>query len=670
MMQLTFARVGVVAGLLLTSVTRAATLSFVSPAPEAQFNAGTCIPLQATADPATASIRYYDGAALIGEAPAPSYRWMWTTASRGAHTIRAVADAAGGGASGSVSITVNDPTPPVDLAGDVDAYNVTFTNLGVNARDSMPLGNGDVTLNAWTYPNGDVGLLIGKMDAFSRTTDENLGWFALRKIGRVRIVLDPPLFKQAADAQRFRQTLVMSDATIRFTGTGGSLKVWVDKNRPVIHAEYAGTTAVVMSVRNDPWRTAKVALTHYADIVLPGLTNQVAWCYHDPRTSVAYRTVHEGTLVESGLAGADLMPKYTTVAFGALIEGGGFSRVDDKTLRSSRATSCRADINILRDSKQGDATPAKWLSLIRTQTEENRGVNPAEAWSEHRRWWRDYWDRGSLRITSGTNHFDVTSQYLQQRFVNACQAGAVKELWRIPFNGGLFSVDFLDVDMGKGLGVNIQNTNTMMTADYRLWGAVDRSQNTRHVYGPMLMSGDYDLARAWYRWPAVMAKSWQKTVLDSSGRRDCFTSAGVAFWESLRPRQLVDRRSLAAGRIIPETVGLASGAFNWCVDTTDEYLPYMLDYYELTQDEDFLRNDLLPYAAGLFKFFDEFFPRDSQGKLLLWPCQQSEVYVRYPTTGFVPANPVSGVALLHTQLPRLLALANKAGADTNTVALW
>jgi len=48
----------------------------------------------------------------------------------------------------------------------------------------MPLGNGDITLNAWMTKDGDLHFYIGKTDAW----DDNA---RLLKVGKVRIHFEP-----------------------------------------------------------------------------------------------------------------------------------------------------------------------------------------------------------------------------------------------------------------------------------------------------------------------------------------------------------------------------------------------------------------------------------------------------------------------------------------------
>src|SRR5215469_9811693 len=73
------------------------------------------------------------------------------------------------------------------LASDVPAddrfvagNDVTWTSLGKDENDSMPIGNGDFAANVWTEQNGDIVLLLAKADAWTEMGK-------LVKLGRLRI---------------------------------------------------------------------------------------------------------------------------------------------------------------------------------------------------------------------------------------------------------------------------------------------------------------------------------------------------------------------------------------------------------------------------------------------------------------------------------------------------
>src|SRR5271155_1896440 len=104
---------------------------------------------------------------------------------------------------------------------------VTWTVLGTNENDSMPVGNGDVAANVWTEQNGDLVLLVAKDDAWTE-------WGQLAKPGRVRLQLSPNPF---AGTTNFTQTLHLEDERVEIKSGANTVQVWVDANHPVIHVE-------------------------------------------------------------------------------------------------------------------------------------------------------------------------------------------------------------------------------------------------------------------------------------------------------------------------------------------------------------------------------------------------------------------------------------------------
>ena len=79
----------------------------------------------------------------------------------------------------------------------------------------------------------------------------------------------------------------------------------------------------------------------------------------------------------------------------------------------------------------------------------------------------------------------------------------------------------------------------------------------------------------------------------------------------------------------------------------------LLDYYEFTGDDYFLRTTLLPIAENVTTFYDEHWQRDNSGKIRFAPAQALETYQVGVT------NPAPEIGGLRAVLPRLLALPSK-----------
>ncbi|SVD58993.1 uncharacterized protein METZ01_LOCUS411847, partial [marine metagenome] len=80
-----------------------------------------------------------------------------------------------------------------------------------------------------------------------------------------------------------------------------------------------------------------------------------------------------------------------------------------------------------------------------------------------------------------------------------------------------------------------------------------------------------------------------------------------------------------------------------------ELLTQMLDYYAITQNDSFLCSTLLPIAEAVTTFYDQHYPRSSQGELRIEPAQALETY-------WDSVNPMPEIAGLRFVLPKLLVL--------------
>ncbi|MEI7902660.1 MAG: DUF5703 domain-containing protein, partial [bacterium] len=183
-------------------------------------------------------------------------------------------------------------------ADPLDSYNVVWTTPSENAHGSMPLGNGDVGINAWVEANGDLIFYVSKTDAW----DENAG---LCKIGRVRVKFDPPL----APKDGFRQELKLREGCIeiesRIQKSEFRMRLWVDAGQPVVRVEAEAAEPVSCRAEVEVWRLRErpldpaaeygygdgknplaqsYKLTVLPDVVVTSAQPQVVWYHRNTRS--------------------------------------------------------------------------------------------------------------------------------------------------------------------------------------------------------------------------------------------------------------------------------------------------------------------------------------------------------------------------------------------------
>ena len=105
----------------------------------------------------------------------------------------------------------------------LDRCNVTWTSPSHDSSGSMPLGNGDIGLNLWVEPDGDLLCYLSKTDAWCGTG-------RLLKLGRLRVSLDPNPFRAGLP---FRQTLRLREGEIEIVAgledQAVTLRIWVER---------------------------------------------------------------------------------------------------------------------------------------------------------------------------------------------------------------------------------------------------------------------------------------------------------------------------------------------------------------------------------------------------------------------------------------------------------
>lgn len=280
-------------------------------------------------------------------------------------------------------------------------YTVEWNSPSADSTGSMPLGNGDIGLNAWVEPNGDLVFLISKTDAW----DE---WQRLVKLGRVRIHTSPAIdishFKQTLDVRRGEMTVTMGDA-----GNRRSYKLWVDANSPVIRLQADGDKAFEMNVNLEVWRTKEriladgerysayepgpgVTVTVYPDTVLPPKANVLSW-YHQNR-----RSIWASTLDVQGMGALkdQFQDPLMNLTYGAAIVA------DHGIAKSPTVLNCPGsrshEVLIVPLVKQCD-TPELWEQALVAQVQAMTKLDAKSAYAKHIGWWKQLWQRSYIDVS-------------------------------------------------------------------------------------------------------------------------------------------------------------------------------------------------------------------------------------------------------------------------------
>lgn len=520
----------------------------------------------------------------------------------------------------------------VDLSALLKQNDVIWDTPGSSSADSMPLGNGDIGLNVWTESNGDVVFYIGKTDAW---TENPKGTSGLAKVGKVRVSTTPALF---SGTNGFSQTLHLYNGEIVIKGENGQLRLWVDANSPVIHLQSESKEATMLKVSLDPYRNAVAApltnapsnsLSQFMistqdevkpDFHVEGLKDGLAWCHFNGMTNGRGRAT---------------TPEVANWGFGALIQGKEMTASGTGMLTSPLGTNHEISITVA----SGNATSDKeWIEQFLHASSATYQASDEKQLQAHRDWWHAFWDRSYLFVEGVPEAKKVTQGYTLQRFVTAC---AGRGAYPIKFNGSIFVIDWPAESFGKDKATGIE-TIKPVTADYRSWGGQYWFQNTRAMYWPRLMAGDYDLMQPLFKMYLAEIRNNEATVKKLYNHDGSYIAETSPHWGAL-----------------PNLVGKKDGKYtDYYFTPVLECSTMMMDYYDHTQDKAFARETLLPFANLGLTFFKNHFPRDKEGKLLLSPDNSIEMY-------WMVANPLPDIAGLHYLISRLKTLPD----DVTTVEM-
>lgn len=519
----------------------------------------------------------------------------------------------------------------------LDECNVVWNTPGSSSQDSMPIGNGDLAMNAWVEENGDLRAYVSKTDAWSE-----IG--RLLKLCGIRLELSPNPFVSGSP---YLQTLNLQEGVIKIEAGEGThavaVKIWIDANHETGRIQIRCKTPHQIVVKLEVWRTkpheldGKERFSAYglqespqpviesADTILPAQLNSLRWYHRNPSSIWAESMRFQGF--------GDLIGKWQDPilhrTFGGAIEGTGLLSSNNTTLVSSKPiTQCNIAIQALTKITN---TPEEWEDALSRQIIVDNGLSKASAWKAHKNWWARFWQRSYIRV-SGGNQKDtalVTRSYTLQRYISAC---AGRGAYPIKFNGSLFTVD-----------PNIPGE--MYSPDYRRWGGPYWFQNTRLAYWPMLDEGDFDMMQPLFRMYLQALPFCELRVQRYFHHQGAYFPETMYFWGAYTNDDYGwDRKDHGYSYVASTWIG------HYYSDAL-ELLTMGLDAYRYTQNKSFLTGTYLPLARAVLTFYADHY-KSVNGKMVMEPAQALETWQK-------AINPAPDIAGLRHMLASLLAMRNK-----------
>jgi len=524
--------------------------------------------------------------------------------------------------------------------------NVVWTTPSDDSFGSMPLGNGDIGLNVWVEKNGDLLFYISKVDAFD-------AGHLLPKLGRIRIKTEPVL-----SVEKFKQTLSLMDASILVEAGDANFRIWVDANHPVIRVEGKSKIPRTVSISMESLRpladaTAVLPPTGTVGINFNDQENRLAWCYRNQSSRWAENFKSQNSAEMVAQTKDPILHRIS----GCLLQAKGFTRENATTLKLKNR-SASFDCSITVNSIQPESTRA-WLADISKPVQSD--------WKAHCAYWKSFWNRSYINITSGgegkfnldqcrytqfaqgskayeghklldakQNIDQINQRYALERF---CQAAASRGAVPPPYNGSIFTMD-----MPAGvLGFNKTKENPV-SPDGRDWAVLSFMwQNTRHPYWSMATRGDYDAIRPGMQFVRDGLDICRDRCRKIFGHDGAFVME-ASWWHNV-------------------------GVFNW--EKVPAHLRYhqlatvelpaiMCEYYEHTRDLKFLNDILIPCAQDFLKFYELRFPkRDASGMMLMEGVGCAETYQGV-------TNPCTEIGCLKYVLSKLIGF----DVDDTRIRYW
>ncbi len=495
----------------------------------------------------------------------------------------------------------------------MEQYDILWNTHSNHSKDSMPLGGHDTGCNVWVE-NNQLCLYFSQSGAF----DEN---GTMLKGGRIRLQLDSPALLEKNFCQHFH----LYDGYISVDAGPAddpvSFLLWADPFSSKVHVEYKSSRPHEVNVWYDCWRYRDRAVSSgferhqcrdydyqypgevitYKDTVIPQKNGVLFYHQNQQEHSVVEKAIEQQGLEEI----RQTIPDYQkNRIIGGILESqdlffageepGEWHGVDQQEFQLSSQPLCQMELTLSLHIGQYPEV-SQWEEQLRREKE--KGASFAEA----KEWWNRYFDTSFIRLDEEKrqdNFFAIGRNYQLFRYMLGCNFYGE---FPTKFNGGLFTFD------------------DRFTPDFRAWsGTIFTSQNQRLVYWPLLKSGDFQAMKP------QMEYFRRITDVGKARTKHYWNHSGACFYEQGSITGLCSCSEYSWHRRDGIDPGLEDNAYvKMHFSSALEFASMMLEYARYT-DENI--DAYLDYIVSVVEFYFEHYPKDKQGKLVVFPSTALETY--------------------------------------------
>jgi len=352
----------------------------------------------------------------------------------------------------------------------IEDYSFRYSGVMKDAMKSLPLGNGDIGVNVWLSPDGNLHLLLGKSDSWSEL-------YRLLKPAHVVLNMTPCPFENGADFN-----LSIADGTLIVSAGTTWLRVYADAFAPCIRIALKTDQEVnvrldLVNYRNDPidpgydesnyfMRGGKSDITESADEVLITPRGGFAQIHRNAESCYEFSLHNQ----DMGFYIGQERDPLKGLTFGAALYSSDMV-FDGNGLLGKNLTEMKASIYL--ETKFTEQVSELCDSL--DSLYDCYGDEREDGYEKHAKSWREFWESAYIYVEGDDSAEQVTRGFLYQRYISRCaDRGNVP----MKFNGLFFTADQMNGRPGN--------------YDARRWGAPYWIQNTRIIYWYLLHMGDYE----------------------------------------------------------------------------------------------------------------------------------------------------------------------------------